>query len=121
MGFECRAGDWAAREAEAAQDRARAAFVTHLVGMATGVAPEAMVRGLRARGKVAEARAMAMYLLHVGFGLPQNRVAAAFGRDRSTISHACHKVEAMREGGRLDEALSRLEACVRHAPQETLA
>ena len=118
MSFE---SSWEARAAEAAQDRARAAFVTHLVAMATGAPPEAMFAGPRARGRVATARAMAMYLLHVGFALPQNRVAAAFQRDRTTISHACQKVEAMRERAELDEALSRLEACVRHAPQEIMA
>ena len=112
---------WETRAADAAQDRARAAFVTHLVAMATGVEPQAMLAGLRARGRIAEARAMAMYLLHVGFSLPQNRVAAAFQRDRTTITHALQKVEALRERAEIDEALSRLEACVRHAPQEILA
>ena len=121
MGLEARTGSWEAREAEAAHDRAKAAFVTHLVAMATGVPPQAMLTGLRARGKVSEARAMAMYLLHVGFALPQNRVAAAFRRDRTTISHACQKVEDMRERAELDHALSLLEACVRHAPQEIVA
>ena len=110
--------DWARRAAEADLDRARAAFVTHLVAMATGVEPQAMVRGLRVRGKLAEARAISIYLLHVGFALSQNRVAAAFQRDRTTISHALQKVEVLRERTEIDDVVSRLEACVRHAPQE---
>ena len=110
--------DWEARAADAARDRARAAFVTHLVAMATGVEPQAMLTGLRVRGKIAEARAMSMYLLHVGFALPQNRVAAAFQRDRTTITHALQRVEALRERTDYDEVVSRMEACVRHAPQE---
>ena len=48
-------------------------------------------------------------------------MAAAFRRDRTTISHACQKVEDMRERAELDHALSLLEACVRHAPQEIVA
>ena len=86
MGLVAR--DWEARGEDAALDRARAAFVTHLVAMATGVAPQAMLARPRAPERVAQARAMAMYLLHVGFELPQSRVAESFKLDRVTVSQA---------------------------------
>ena len=112
---------WEGRGARAAHDRAKAAFVAHLVAVATGVPAQAILGEPRGPGKVADARAMAMYLLHVGFALPQTRAAAAFQRDRSTISHACSKVEKMRERAELDRALTRLEACVQQAPTEIVA
>ena len=112
---------WERRGARAAQDRARAAFVAHLVAMVTGVPAQAILYEPRGGGKVTDARAMAMYLVHVGFGLPQARVAAAFDRDRTTISHACSKVEKMRERAALDRALTQLEACVQQAPRDMVA
>ena len=115
------AGGWEAREARAARDRAKAAFVTHLVSMVTGVPAHAVLGDGRGVGPVVEARAMAIYLLHVGFAMPHARVAAAFQRDRTTVSHACRKVERMRERAAVDGMLSGLEACVNAAPAELLA
>jgi chromosomal replication initiation ATPase DnaA len=103
---------------EAARDRAKAAFVTHLVALATGVSPEQIYSQERGRGRIPAARAMAMYLTHVGFGMPLQRVAAAFCRDRSTTAYACSRVEEMREERGLDQVLDGLEACVRQAPAE---
>ena len=112
---------WARRGARALQDRAKAAFVTHLVAMVTGVPAPSILCEPRGSEKVADARAMAMYLLHVGFALPQSRVAAAFQRDRTTISHACIKVEKMRERPEMDRTLTQLEACVQQAPTASAA
>jgi chromosomal replication initiation ATPase DnaA len=116
-----REASWDQRSDEAAHDRAKAAFVAYLVAMATGVSAETILVGRRAPGRAGLARAMALYLLHVGFALPQNRVAAAFQRDRTTICHACRRIEALRERADVDRALERLEACVRHAPAEIVA
>ncbi len=51
------------------------------------------------RGSPAEARArqVAMYLLRASLGMSLSRVARAFGRDRSTVSHACHVIEDLRD------------------------
>ena len=109
---------WEGRGTRAAGDRAKAAFVAHLVSMVTGVAAQSILAGPRGPGPVADARAMAIYLVHVGFALPQGRVAAAFQRDRTTVSHACTKVEKMRERAEIDRVLSGMETCVQHAPAE---
>ena len=51
------------------------------------------------RGSPAEARArqVAMYLLRASLGMSLSRVARAFSRDRSTVSHACHVIEDLRD------------------------
>ena len=55
------------------------------------------------------ARQIAMYLAHVGFGLSMAEVGRAFGRDRTTVVHACHLIEDRRDEGRFDQVLDHLE------------
>lgn len=103
---------------QAARDRAKAALVIHLVALATGVAPREITRDTRARSEAARARWLAIYLTHVAFALPLVRAAAAFGRDRSTVSHVVQRVEDWRDDADFDGALSALEACLTAAPLE---
>lgn len=55
------------------------------------------------------ARQVAMYLAHVGFGLSMAEVGKAFGRDRTTVVHACHLIEDRRDERRFDDLLDHLE------------
>lgn len=69
---------------------------------------ELMARS-RARAEVAFARQVAMYLAHVVYSLSYNDIAAMFGRERSTVAHACAVVEDARDDIALDERLDKLE------------
>ena len=64
-----------------------------------------------ARGSrdAALARQVAMYLAHVGCGLSLTEVGRLFARDRTTVAHACERVEDMRESAPFDRALELLE------------
>jgi hypothetical protein len=64
--------------------------------------------GTAGRG-AALARQIAMYLAHVGFGLPMAQIGKAFGRDRTTVVHACHVIEDRRDVARFDAVLDHLE------------
>jgi chromosomal replication initiation ATPase DnaA len=108
--------DWACAP-DPRRDRAAAAFVTSMVSMATGVPPREIAAPTRARAKAARARQMAMYLAHVGYAWPMARVAAAFGRDRTTASHACHRIEDLRDDPAFDAQLCTMEECLRQAPE----
>jgi chromosomal replication initiation ATPase DnaA len=44
------------------------------------------------------------------------RVAAVFGRDRSTVSHACRVIEGRREDPRFNRWLEALERAAAAAP-----
>jgi len=99
------------------RDRLAAAFVTSLVAMETGVPAREIAAPTRARAPAALARQMAMYLAHVSYAWPMSRVATAFGRDRTTASHACHKIEDMRDDAAFDARISAMEACLREAPE----
>ena len=65
-----------------------------------------------------------MYLAHVSFGWPLERVAHAFGLNRATAGTACRWAEDERDAPALDALLDRLERGVREvldAPRHELA
>ena len=68
----------------------------------------------RGRSRVAFARQVAMYLAHVMFGLTLTDVGRAFGRDRTTVSHACALVEDARDNPEFDHTLELVEAIAKH-------
>jgi hypothetical protein len=55
------------------------------------------------------ARQIAMYLAHVGFGISMAEIGRVFGRDRTTVVHACHLIEDRRDEVRFDHLLDQLE------------
>jgi chromosomal replication initiation ATPase DnaA len=67
----------------------------------------------RGRPRVAFARQVAMYLAHVGFGLSLTRVGEVFARDRTTVAHACSRVEDLRDDPAFDRSIELLESVVR--------
>jgi hypothetical protein len=94
----------------AASDVQRACNIAHAVvavGLDQGgTSPEAPRKPARA---AAFARQIAMYLAHVGFGLSMAEIGKAFGRDRTTVVHACHLVEDRRDEACFDDLLDHLE------------
>lgn len=65
----------------------------------------------RGSRRAARARQVAMYLAHVG-GLSLTDVGLMFGRDRTTVAHACGIVEDGRDRVVYDRRIDRLEGCV---------
>lgn len=63
----------------------------------------------RSSHSVARVRQIAMYVAHVALGLSMNEVGRGFGRDRTTVLHACHLVEDMREDGEFDRIVAMTE------------
>lgn len=104
------------------EDRIRTGLALHLVAASTGATVEEMTaRGSRLRPLACRARWLALYLAHVGFGWPLERVADAFGLNRATASAACRWVEDERDRPGLDGMLDRLERCMNdllEAPRE---
>jgi chromosomal replication initiation ATPase DnaA len=66
---------------------------------------------IKSRGKahIALARQAAMYLAHVTCGLTLTEVGLLFGRDRTTVAHACAVIEDRRDDPIFDRALDLLE------------
>lgn len=77
-----------------------------------GVEHAALGGGKRGLAHIAEARQVAMYLAHVACGLTLTDVGRLFGRDRTTVAHACAVVEDKRDDEDFDRALDLLEWAV---------
>lgn len=99
-----------------ARDEAAARLAAGLASYALGVPLDDIVKPRRGSSGAAFARQVAMYLCHVGFELSLARVAAAFGRERSTVAHACHVIEDKREDETFDDWIAALEAMLCEAP-----
>jgi chromosomal replication initiation ATPase DnaA len=54
-----------------------------------------------------------MYLAHVSCGLSLTAVGQVFARDRTTVAHACGRVEDLRDDPAFDRCLELLEGIVR--------
>lgn len=63
----------------------------------------------RGEADVAQARQLAMYLMHVVLGRVYLDVGRFFGRDRTTVSYACALIEDLRDDPQFDAEVSRLE------------
>lgn len=74
-----------------------------------GVDNQAFENANRGIARVALARQVAMYLAHVGCGLSMTAAGRLFGRDRTTVAHACLIVEDRRDDPLFDRALDLLE------------
>ena len=94
----------------------RATAGARLAEVTTVAAARISLAGLRSasRGRkpIALARQTAMYLSHVAFGLSLTRVGVCFGRDRTTVRHACALIEDRRDDPRLEFGLTALEAAL---------
>lgn len=94
----------------------RATAGARLAEVATVAAARVPLAGLRAANRgckpVALARQTAMYLAHVAFGLSLTRVGICFGRDRTTVRHACALIEDHRDDPGLEFGLTALEAAL---------
>lgn len=72
----------------------------------------------RCRIGVARSRQLAMYLAHVVLGVSLTAIGAAFGRDRTTVSYACHLIEDMRDDPDFDAEVTDLEMQLQNAGSE---
>ncbi len=104
------------RDHPRARDLAHARLAQHAAAFAFDQPVEEIAAATRRSKSAALARQIAMYLTHVAFGVPISRVAVAFDRDRTTVTHACQLVEDRRDDPSFDAALEALEAFLRAAP-----
>lgn len=69
----------------------------------------ALLNPTRGRDREADARQLAMYLLHVVLGRSQETVAEYFRRDRTTVAHACQRLEDQRDDTVLEAEIAVIE------------
>lgn len=83
--------------------------VIALVARQKNVPIRLLIHKSRNRKPVARARQLAMYLSHVVLGRSLMEIGEVFGRDRTTVSHACGVIEDMRDDPHFDDEVSGLE------------
>ena len=108
--------------AEGCADRSRqeqnVAFCDALIDLLVamfGVSGAELRSPLRCRREVARVRQIGMYVAHTVFGLAMRDVAAGFARDRTTVMHACHQVEDLRDDTEFDAIVSTFERIAQSA------
>lgn len=60
----------------------------------------------RATREIVRIRQIAMYVSHVALAISQGEVGRGFGRDRTTVLHACRIVEDMRDDREFDSIVA---------------
>ena len=63
----------------------------------------------RSRAPIAATRQLAMYMMHVVLGRSLTQIGIFFGRDRTTVAHACIRMEDMRDDEDFDSKVGELE------------
>lgn len=92
-------------------------LAARLAAESSGLSLHDILHARRGRHASASARALAMYLAHVGLGEPMGRVALDFRRHRSTVAHACRRIEEHREDHGCDGWITTLEQRLRRATE----
>jgi len=92
-------------------------IAARLAAEAAGITLNEVLHAQRGCRDSAAARALAMYLAHVGLGVSMSRVALGFNRHRSTVAYACRRIEERREVAGWDRWVDALEEDARCALQ----
>ena len=86
-----------------------------VVSLEMGVTLDALHAATRCVAEVAFARQVAMYLAHTIFCVSQSEVGGRFGRDRTTVKHACARIEDRRDDPVFEARLIAMEALLEEA------
>ena len=104
--------------ADRSQQQQNVAFCDALIDLLVamfGVSGTELRSPFRCRREVARVRQIGMYVAHTVFGMAMRDVAAGFARDRTTVMHACHLVEDMRDDTEFDAIVSTFERIAQSA------
>ena len=101
------------------RDDAAFELVKH-VASRRGVKMLDLVQASRGSDAAAQARQLAMYLIHVLLGRPQDVVGVLFGRQRTSVCHTCKAVELRRDDPALEAEIAGIEAILSRTEQGSL-
>ncbi|HVZ27478.1 MAG TPA: helix-turn-helix domain-containing protein [Rhizomicrobium sp.] len=94
----------------------RAGLAQAIAAQIYAVTAAEMGGATRGRPRAARARQIAVHLARSVFAMTYDELASAFGRDRSTIGHACNLIARLREeDGEFDSTLRWMESHLRRA------
>lgn len=102
---------WAQGETSATEIMRRD-LIWRTVAAAFEIEHELLRLPTRGSKRISLARQVAMYLAHVSCRLSYTDIGRVFGRDRSTVAHACSLIEQRRDELEFDQAIELLESVV---------
>lgn len=83
--------------------------VIDIVAALFNVSGKELRRPGRSSTAISRVRQIGMYVAHVVLRLTMAEVGRGFSRDRTTVQHACHLIEDLREDAEFDRILSLTE------------
>ena len=83
--------------------------VIDIVAALFNVSSKELRRPGRSSTAISRVRQIGMYVAHVVLRLTMSEVGRGFSRDRTTVQHACHLIEDLREDADFDSILSLTE------------
>lgn len=92
-------------------------FIKSSVALVFGISVHELNAQTRLGAKIAFARQLAMYIAHVRLGMKLVEVGQLFGRDRTTVAHACRLIEDRRDVPEIDFMID----CIERGVEEWLA
>ena len=108
----CKSRPSAANDDLSRLTRQRRDLVLRVVPAGFGVSQRAMASAGRSDARAVLARQCGMYLMHVVFSVPVSVVGTLFRKDRTTVAHACQRIEDWRDAPAFDAFLHDLELAV---------
>jgi hypothetical protein len=90
-------------------------IVGHMTGEIFGLVGSRVQLRRDRRRTLCHVRQIAMYICHVALRIPLHEIGLAFGRDRTTVGHACHVVEDRRDDPAFDDFVGAVERIVSSA------
>lgn len=84
-------------------------YMLDIVAAMFNVCGKALRKPGRSPLAVSRVRQIAMYVSHVILGLGMRDIGCGFGRDRTTVLHACQVVEDMRDDADFDAIVHSVE------------
>ena len=88
-------------------------IVSHIVSEFVMLTGERVQMRRDRRRVICHIRQIAMYICHVTLSIPLNDIASAYGKDRSTVGHACGVVEDRRDNAAYDEFVTTIERLIK--------
>jgi hypothetical protein len=84
-------------------------FVSQITAETISLLSDRVIVRSERRRPSCHVRQISMYVCHVALRMSFSDIGAAFGRDRTTVGHACHVVEDRRDDVAFDEFVSAIE------------
>ena len=94
------------------RERLLARFVNQIVAVYFQLPSELLLKFARGKASATRARQVSIYLMHTTLSFSFTQIAKIYGKDRTTIAHACRLIEDLRDDPEFDNRLVEFELTI---------